>query len=125
MQVGLGYLHLNQSLSTLSGGELQRVKLASYLNNRGSVLVLDEPTDGLHLKDIQQMIALFDQLVDQGNTIYLVEHNLDVIKAADYVVELGPAGGEMGGTLLFAGTPAELVRCEQSVTAPYLQRALE
>lgn len=125
MQVGLGYLHLNQSLSTLSGGELQRVKLASYLNNRGSVLVLDEPTDGLHLTDIQQMIALFDQLVDQGNTIYLVEHNLDVIKAADYVVELGPAGGEMGGTLLFAGTPAELVRCEQSVTAPYLQRELE
>ncbi|MGM9760664.1 MAG: excinuclease ABC subunit UvrA [Parabacteroides sp.] len=124
MQVGLGYLHLNQSLSTVSGGELQRIKLASYLHNRGSIFVLDEPTDGLHLKDIRHIIALFDQLVDQGNTIFLVEHNLDVIKAADYVVELGSGGGQMGGELLYCGTPSDMLHCTRSVTAPYLAQEL-
>ena len=92
MQVGLGYLHLNQSLSTLSGGELQRVKLASYLDSKGKVFILDEPTDGLYVKDIHHILRLFDTMVDQGNTIYLIEHNLDVLKAADYVIELGPGG---------------------------------
>ena len=124
MKVGLGYLHLNQALSTLSGGELQRVKLASYLDNKSKIFILDEPTDGLHVKDIHQIIHLFDSMVDQGNSIFLIEHNLDVLKAADYVIELGPGGGQMGGKLLFYGTPAEMLSCEQSVTAEYLKKEL-
>ena len=124
MLVGLGYLHLNQALSTLSGGELQRVKLASYLNNKGSLFILDEPTDGLHVKDIRHIINLFDSMVEQGNTIFLIEHNLDVLKAADYVIELGPGGGERGGQLLFAGTPSDMLDCKKSVTASYLKQEL-
>ena len=124
MLVGLGYLHLNQALSTLSGGELQRVKLASYLNNKGSLFILDEPTDGLHVKDIRHIINLFDSMVEQGNTIFLIEHNLDVLKAADYVIELGPGGGERGGQLLFAGTPSGMLDCKKSVTASYLKQEL-
>lgn len=124
MLVGLGYLHLNQALSTLSGGELQRVKLASYLNNKGSLFILDEPTDGLHVKDICHIINLFDSMVEQGNTIFLIEHNLDVLKAADYVIELGPGGGERGGQLLFAGTPSDMLDCKKSVTASYLKQEL-
>lgn len=124
MQVGLGYLHLNQALSTLSGGELQRVKLASYLANKGRIFVLDEPTDGLHVRDIQNIITLFDRIVEQGNSVFLIEHNLDVLKAADYVIELGPGGGQMGGELLFSGTPHELLQSKESVTAPYLAKEL-
>lgn len=124
MAVGLGYLHLNQSLSTLSGGELQRIKLASYLDRKGQVFVLDEPTDGLHVQDISRLTGLFNTLVDQGNTLFLIEHNLDVLKEADYVIELGPGGGEMGGRLLFSGTPAEMLDAEISVTAPYLKAEL-
>ena len=122
--VGLFYLHLNQSLSTLSGGELQRMKLASYLGKRGQILVLDEPTDGLHLQDICHIIALFDRLVEDGNTIFLIEHQLEVLKAADYVVEIGPGGGEEGGRTIFQGTPAQLLRSEASITRPYLEKAL-
>lgn len=122
--VGLGYLHLNQALSTLSGGELQRVKLASYLGSNGKVFVLDEPTDGLHVKDIHHIIDLFDTMVEQGNSIFLIEHNLDVLKAADYVIELGPGGGQMGGELLFAGTPGEMLISRQSITAGYLENEL-
>lgn len=121
LKVGLGYLHLNQSLSTLSGGELQRIKLASYLREKGKIFILDEPTDGLHLKDIDRLISLFDTMVDVGNTIYLIEHNLEVLKSSDYVIELGPKGGEQGGKILFVGTPAELVKATNSVTAPYLK----
>lgn len=124
MQVGLGYLHLNQSLSTLSGGELQRVKLASHLNSKGKIYVLDEPTDGLHVKDIRHIIELFDSMVGQGNSIFLVEHNLDVLKAADYVIELGPGGGLMGGQLLFAGTPQAMLTSPASITAGYLREEL-
>ncbi len=124
MDVGLGYLHLNQALSTLSGGELQRLKLASYLNSRGKVFILDEPTDGLHVQDIRRIIELFDSMTDKGNTIFLIEHNLDVLKAADYVIELGPGGGHMGGELLFSGTPTALLQCPVSVTAPYLRQEL-
>ena len=118
--VDLGYLHLNQALSTLSGGELQRVKLASYLGTQSKVFVLDEPTDGLHVKDIRHIISLFDSMVDQGNSVFLIEHNLDVVKAADYVIEIGPGGGLMGGEILFSGTPKELLSCERSVTKDYL-----
>ncbi len=121
MAVGLGYLHLNQALSTLSGGELQRLKIASHLGERGKIFIIDEPTDGLHLKDVRHLIDLFEQMVDEGNTVYVVEHNTDVIKAADYIVELGPGAGEQGGHILFSGTPRALLSCKQSVTAQYLE----
>ncbi len=123
--VGLFYLHLNQALSTLSGGELQRMKLASHLGKKGQILVLDEPTDGLHLQDVQNIIALFEQIVGEGNSVFLIEHNLEVLKAADFVVEIGPGGGAEGGSVIFSGTPAQMLDCPQSVTAPYLQKALE
>ena len=122
--VGLGYLHLNQALSTMSGGELQRMKLASHLGKKGQILILDEPTDGLHLQDVQRIIALFDSLVGKGNTVFLIEHNLEVLKAADYAVEIGPGGGEEGGRIIFEGTPAQMLRCPDSVTAPYLKKSL-
>lgn len=122
--VGLSYLHLNQALSTLSGGELQRMKLASYLGKKGQILVLDEPTDGLHLQDIQNIIKLFDELVSKGNTIFLIEHNLEVLKAADYVVELGPGGGEEGGQVIFSGTPKQLLQSKESITRSYLEKEL-
>ena len=121
MDVGLGYLHLNQALSTLSGGELQRLKIASYLKEKGKIFIIDEPTDGLHPKDVASLVALFDRMVDQGNTIYVIEHNTDVIKAADYVIELGPGAGEDGGQITFAGTPSGMRDCIQSATARYLQ----
>jgi excinuclease UvrABC ATPase subunit len=120
MAVGLGYLHLNQGLSTLSGGELQRLKIASHLGEKGRLFIIDEPTDGLHLKDVRKLIDLFEQMVDEENTVYVVEHNTDVIKAADHVVELGPGAGEQGGCILFSGTPRALLLCKESVTAPYL-----
>ena len=120
LQVGLGYLHLNQSLSTLSGGELQRIKLASFLREKGKIFILDEPTDGLHLKDIDRLISLFDRMIEDGNTIFLIEHNISVIKSADYVVELGPKGGDQGGKILFEGTPSEMLNAAKSVTRQYL-----
>lgn len=120
MDVGLGYLHLNQALSTLSGGELQRLKLASYLGERGHIYIIDEPTDGLHMKDVRHLLDVFDHMVDAGNTVYLIEHNTDVIRHADHVIELGPGAGEQGGTVVFEGTPAQLAQCPESVTAPYL-----
>jgi excinuclease UvrABC ATPase subunit len=122
--VGLGYLHLNQSMTTLSGGELQRVKLASQLYRKGEVFILDEPTDGLHLDDVRKLLLLFNAMTDAGNTLYLIEHSLDVMKDADYVVEVGPEGGDAGGELLFAGTPREMLACSRSVTRPYLEAAL-
>lgn len=124
VRVGLSYLHLNQSLSTLSGGELQRMKLASYLNRTGEVFILDEPTDGLHLNDIHRMTDLFHEMVEDGNTLFVIEHNLEVIKTADYVIELGPGGGQDGGRLLFAGRPQEMLACGQSVTAPYVRESI-
>ena len=120
VDVGLQYLHLNQALSTLSGGELQRLKLASFLGVEGKVFVLDEPTDGLHSKDIRHMLRLFDNLVDRGNTVWIIEHNLDVIRSADWLVELGPGAGEDGGRVLYAGTPAGVRACPDSVTKHYL-----
>ncbi len=120
MDVGLGYLHLNQALSTLSGGELQRLKLASHLSEQGKIFIIDEPTDGLHLRDVHHLIALFERMVDAGNTLYVIEHNTDVIRAADYVIELGPGAGENGGRIIFQGIPAEMKACPASVTAQYL-----
>ncbi len=129
MVVGLHYLHLNQALSTLSGGELQRMKIASYLQpytspveggGQRAVFVIDEPTDGLHLSDVRHLIDLFEQMVDAGNTVYAIEHNTDVIKAADYVIELGPGAGELGGEVIYAGTPLGMLDCPRSLTARYL-----
>ena len=120
MRVGLGYLHLNQALSTLSGGELQRLKMASYLSEKAKIFIIDEPTDGLHLRDVQRIINLFRELVAEGNSVFVIEHNTDVIRAADYVIELGPGAGEAGGTIIFQGTPQEMATCPDSVTAPYL-----
>ena len=120
VDVGLKYLHLNQALSTLSGGELQRLKLASYLGESGKVFIVDEPTDGLHIQDVRHILALFDSLVDQGNTVYLIEHNMDVIRSADWVLELGPGAGENGGRVLYAGTPEGMRACPASVTREYL-----
>ncbi|MBO4282142.1 MAG: ATP-binding cassette domain-containing protein, partial [Bacteroidales bacterium] len=120
-QVGLGYLHLNQSLSTLSGGELQRLKLASHLLDNGKILILDEPTDGLHLNDIRKLMRLFGKMTDAGNSLFLIEHNTHVLRQCDYLVELGPGGGEAGGNILFTGTPQEMRHCAASVTREYLE----
>ena len=120
-QVGLGYLHLNQSLSTLSGGELQRIKLASSLRENGKIFILDEPSDGLHAGDIRRIISLFDTMVDAGSSIFLIEHNIEMLKACDYLIELGPGGGAMGGRITFEGTPSAMAQCPNSVTAPYLR----
>ena len=119
-KVGLGYLHLNQSMTTLSGGELQRVKLASRLNEKGAVYIIDEPTDGLHLDDVRKLMELFNKLVDEGNSLFLVEHSLEVMKDADYIIELGPGGGMSGGNVLFAGTVKDLLNSETSITRAYI-----
>ena len=119
-EVGLGYLHLNQAMTTLSGGELQRVKLADQLDRRGTVFVLDEPTDGLHPDDVRRLMQLFQRMADQGNTLFLIEHSLDVMREADWLIELGPGGGLSGGALLYAGTPQGMKNCPDSVTASYL-----
>ncbi len=139
-KVGLGYLHLNQSLSTLSGGELQRIKLASYLNaslipNQTSrfshhsspvthpqslIFIMDEPSDGLHAGDIERITDLFNSMVEAGNSIFLIEHNIEMLKACDYLIELGPGGGAMGGKIIFAGTPQAMSECPASVTGPYM-----
>ena len=128
LDVGLGYIRLGQSSTTLSGGEAQRVKLATELSKRetgSTVYVLDEPTTGLHVADIHKLIHILDRLVDAGNTVVVIEHNLDVIKVADHIVDLGPEGGDGGGTLVFSGTPEDCAACEESYTGQYLKRCFE
>ncbi|MFE3253000.1 ATP-binding cassette domain-containing protein [Streptomyces sp. NPDC059209] len=122
--VGLTYLTLGQPLSSLSGGERQRIKLATQLHRTGSVYVLDEPTTGLHMADVGTLLALLDRLVDAGNSVICVEHNMDVVKRADWVIDLGPDGGKHGGEIVFEGTPGELLRHPKSFTAQYLRREL-
>ncbi|PIZ95557.1 MAG: excinuclease ABC subunit UvrA [Candidatus Magasanikbacteria bacterium CG_4_10_14_0_2_um_filter_37_12] len=122
--VGLGYVHLGQSATTLSGGEAQRIKLATELSRRstGSTLyILDEPTTGLHFADIQRLLDILNKLVDRGNTVLIIEHNLDVIKSADWIIDLGPGGGEKGGELVIAGPPKEVIKNKTSWTAKYLK----
>jgi excinuclease UvrABC ATPase subunit len=119
--VGLGYLTLGQPLSTLSGGECQRIKLASELHKDGSVYVMDEPTTGLHMSDIALLLGIMDRLVDGGNTVIVIEHNLDVIRRADWIIDLGPEGGNRGGQVIFEGTPQQLLDCEQSLTGTFLR----
>ena len=125
--VGLGYVKLGQSSTTLSGGEAQRVKLATELSKRSTgstVYVLDEPTTGLHIADVHKLIDILNRLTDAGNTVVVIEHNLDVIKTADHIIDLGPEGGDEGGRLVFAGTPEECARCEESYTGQFLKRCL-
>jgi excinuclease UvrABC ATPase subunit len=119
--VGLAYLTLGQPLSTLSGGECQRIKLASELHKDGSVYVMDEPTTGLHMSDIAHLLEIIDRLVDGGNTVIVIEHNLDVIRSADWIIDLGPEGGSKGGEVVFEGAPAELVKAKGSLTGQYLR----
>ena len=126
-EVGLGYVKLGQASTTLSGGEAQRVKLATELSKRSTgktIYILDEPTTGLHSYDVQRLIDVLQKLVDAGNTVVVIEHNLDVIKTADYIIDLGPEGGDGGGTIVCAGTPEEVAQCEQSYTGKYLKRML-
>lgn len=118
--VGLDYLRLGQPLSTLSGGECQRIKLATELHKNGSVYVMDEPTTGLHKSDIQKLLTIINRLVDGGNTVIVIEHNLDIIKNADWIIDMGPEGGHKGGRVMFEGTPAELLEARHSVTSAYL-----
>ena len=108
-------------MTTLSGGELQRIKLADQLHRKGEIFILDEPTDGLHLDDIHKLLNLFNDMTDAGNTLILIEHSMDVMKQADYLIEVGPEGGEAGGRLLFAGKPTEILNSKESVTARYLK----
>ncbi len=119
--VGLDYLTLGQPLSTLSGGECQRLKLASELHKKGSLYVMDEPTTGLHMSDIGHLLAIIDRLVDAGNTVIVIEHNLAIIKNADWIIDMGPEGGNKGGRVMFEGTPQQLLDCEQSLTSQYLR----
>ena len=127
-EVGLGYITLGQSAVTLSGGEAQRVKLATELGKKDTgktFYILDEPTTGLHFQDIMMLMEVVQKLVNRGNTVLIIEHNLDVIKQADYIIDLGPEGGSGGGTLLFAGTPEDLCTIKESYTALYLKKEFE
>ena len=121
------YIKLGQSATTLSGGEAQRIKLASELNKRATgktLYLLDEPSVGLHWSDLDKLIKIIQQLADQGNTILIIEHNLDLIKVADYIIDLGPEGGAAGGQVVATGTPKELVKNKKSITGQYLKGVL-
>jgi excinuclease ABC subunit A len=126
--VGLGYIKLGQSSSTLSGGENQRVKLAYFLSLEKAVptlFVFDEPTTGLHFHDIKKLMEAFNALIERGHSLVIIEHNLDVIKCADYVIDLGPEGGNAGGELVACGTPEEVARCERSYTGRFLKEKID
>ncbi|MBP3582633.1 MAG: excinuclease ABC subunit UvrA, partial [Clostridia bacterium] len=125
--VGLGYIKIGQSSTTLSGGEAQRVKLATELAKRSTgrtAYILDEPTTGLHTEDVSKLISILQRLADGGNTVIVIEHNLDLIKTADYIIDLGPEGGDGGGTIVATGTPEEIAECEKSYTGAYLREKL-
>jgi excinuclease UvrABC ATPase subunit len=126
VDVGLDYLKLGQPLSTLSGGECQRVKLAQELNKKGSIYIMDEPTTGLHMSDVGRLLDIMDKLVDSGNSVIVIEHNVDVIKNADWIIDMGPEAGHLGGEVVFEGTPEEIIHSERSLTGQYLrQTAME
>ena len=124
--VGLGYIRLGQSSTTLSGGEAQRVKLATELSRRATgktIILLDEPTTGLHMDDVSRLIHVLQRLTESGNTVLVVEHNLDVLKTSDYIIDLGPDGGDMGGSIVAQGTPEEVAGVSESYTGQYLVKA--
>src|SRR5699024_3786 len=128
VDVGLGYMKLGQPATTLAGGEAQRVKLASELHRRTngrSLYILDEPTTGLHVDDISRLLIVLQRLVENGDTVLVIEHNLDVIKTADYLIDLGPEGGDNGGTIIAKGTPEQVAKVEKSYTGKYLKQILE
>ncbi|MBR9706984.1 MAG: ATP-binding cassette domain-containing protein, partial [Candidatus Diapherotrites archaeon] len=120
--VGLGYLTLGQPLHTLSGGEAQRIKLASELHKRGNIYILDEPTTGLHMADIEKLLNVLNTLVDSGNSVIVIEHNLDVIANADWIIDLGPEGGKKGGKVITEGTPEQVSKVKDSYTGQYLKK---
>ena len=125
--VGLGYIKIGQPSTQLSGGEAQRIKLATELSKRSTgntLYILDEPTTGLHFADVDKLVSVLQQLVDAGNTVVVIEHNLEVIKCADHIIDLGPEGGDKGGQIVFSGTPEEIAKCEQSYTGHYLKPLL-
>jgi len=127
VDVGLGYVKLGQASTTLSGGEAQRVKLATELSKRSTgqtIYILDEPTTGLHSADVQKLIEVLQRLVDAGNSVVVIEHNLDVIKTADHIIDLGPEGGDGGGSIVCVGTPEQVAACPESYTGAYLKRLL-
>ena len=127
MQVGLGYITLGQHATTLSGGEAQRVKLATELAKKDTgktLYILDEPTTGLHFQDIHQLLKVLQKLVDKGNTVIVIEHNLDVVKVADHVIDLGPEGGAQGGEIIVTGSPEEVAKHPTSYTAHFLKKEL-
>ena len=121
LDVGLEYLTLGQPTSTLSGGEIQRVKLASELHRRGQIYVLDEPSTGLHIQDVEKLLALLRRLVEEGNTVVIVEQSMELIARADWIIDLGPEGGSGGGNLIFQGTPRDILQCEASKTGRFLR----
>ncbi len=126
--VGLGYIKLGQSSTTLSGGEAQRVKLATELARKSTgktIYVLDEPTTGLHTADVHKLTYVLDRLVEGGNTVVVIEHNLDVIKTADYIIDMGPEGGDNGGTVIASGTPEQVAEVNKSYTGQYLKKMLD
>ncbi|MBQ9965990.1 MAG: excinuclease ABC subunit UvrA, partial [Clostridia bacterium] len=126
-EVGLGYVKIGQPATTLSGGEAQRVKLATELSKRSTgktIYILDEPTTGLHSADVHKLIEVLQQLVEAGNTVLVIEHNLDVIKTADHIIDLGPDGGDRGGTIVCEGTPEKVAKCEESYTGQFLKKYL-
>jgi excinuclease ABC subunit A len=128
LDVGLSYIRLGQNATTLSGGEAQRVKLSRELSKRDTgktLYILDEPTTGLHFHDIQQLLLVLHRLRDHGNTIVVIEHNLDVIKTADWVIDLGPEGGVKGGEIIAEGTPEQIIKCKQSYTGQFLKPLLK
>ena len=126
--VGLGYIKIGQSAPTLSGGEAARVKLAKELQKKPtgkSVFILDEPTTGLHSYDIEKLLSILNRIVDNGDTVIVIEHNLDVIKVADYIIDLGPDGGDLGGKVIATGTPEEVAKCKNSYTGQFLKDYLK
>ena len=126
--VGLGYIHLGQAATTLSGGEAQRIKLAKELSRAGTgktLYILDEPTVGLHFDDVKKLIGVLQSLVDKGNSVIAIEHNMDVIKVADWVIDLGPEGGEKGGNIVFEGKPEDLMNEKKSYTGIFLKKYLD
>ena len=126
--VGLGYIKLGQPSTTLSGGEAQRIKLATELSRRGTgktIYILDEPTTGLHFADVDRLVDILRRLSEGGNTVVVIEHNLDVIKTADYIIDMGPEGGAKGGTVIVQGTPEEVAKCKKSYTGQYLKKYLK
>lgn len=125
--VGLSYIRLGQPSTTLSGGEAQRIKLATELSRRSTgrtIYILDEPTTGLHFADVHKLIDILKRLAEGGNTVVVIEHNLDVIKTADYIIDIGPEGGDRGGTVIACGTPEEVAACKGSYTGQYVRKYL-